>query len=318
MSNGKVHDDRLDIPVKISVILSVYNGEQHLAESIESILAQTLPDFEFLIINDGSSDGSARLVKKFRDPRIRLIDRAENRGLTSSLNEAWKLAGGEFIARMDADDVSPPDRFEKQVSFLDRHEDHGIVGLRMEIIDQDGVTVECPEMSCPHERIMEHIFWDNPFVHSSLMMRNELLGEISGYDPRWRFAQDYDLVLRASRVTKMANLPEPRQRWRRSRINITGARRAEQTAARDAIRSEFLAGHAVTDSGYPVLLLRNLLNHPHDSILAEEWRRVLGGIHALGDGRERMEHYSRCLIAACRRPLAVIRCLARRSKTRTA
>ncbi len=113
---------------RVTVLMSVYNGEKYLREAIDSILNQTFKDFEFLIIDDGSTDSSADIIRSYTDFRIRLIQNEKNIGLTRSLNKGLKLAKGEYIARMDVDDISLPIRFEKQVSFLDKYEDVKLVG----------------------------------------------------------------------------------------------------------------------------------------------------------------------------------------------
>jgi len=104
---------------KISVIMSVYNGEKYLGEAIDSVLGQTFTDFDFIIVNDGSTDGSPGIIQSYRDERIRVINNEKNIGLTKSLNKAIKESGGEYIARQDADDISLPERFEEQVWFLE-------------------------------------------------------------------------------------------------------------------------------------------------------------------------------------------------------
>jgi len=119
---------------KVSVIMSVYNGEKFLSQAIESILSQTFIDFEFIIINDGSHDGSLDIIRSYHDQRMKLISR-ENRGLISSLNEAISLANGQYLARMDADDVSLPERLARQVSFLDNHSEIAVCGTWAEVIN---------------------------------------------------------------------------------------------------------------------------------------------------------------------------------------
>ncbi|HKQ33129.1 MAG TPA: glycosyltransferase family A protein, partial [Thermodesulfobacteriota bacterium] len=113
---------------KVTVLMTVYNGEKFLNEAIDGILNQTFRDFEFLIINDGSTDGSREIIKSYKDPRINLVDNESNIGLTASLNRGLSLAGGEYIARQDADDISLPERLEKQISILERNPDIALLG----------------------------------------------------------------------------------------------------------------------------------------------------------------------------------------------
>ena len=113
---------------KVTVLMPVYNGEKYLKEAITSILLQTFDDFEFLIINDGSSDASVDIIQSFRDPRIRLVHNDTNIGLIATLNKGLKLAHGKYVARMDQDDISLPRRLEKQTYFMDNNPDVGVCG----------------------------------------------------------------------------------------------------------------------------------------------------------------------------------------------
>lgn len=122
---------------KISVVMSVYNGERYLGEAVESIFNQTFSDFEFIIINDGSTDRTPEILTEIDDPRAKVINQP-NRGLTASLNRAIRLAKGEYIARMDADDISEPTRLERQVEVLDRDPDVVLVACWYEVIDEKG------------------------------------------------------------------------------------------------------------------------------------------------------------------------------------
>ncbi len=126
---------------KVSVIMSVYNGDKYLREAIESILNQTFTDFEFIIVNDGSTDNSLEIIESYDDERIKTINNKKNIGLTKSLNKALKFAKGKYIARQDADDVSLPNRFEKQVEYLDSHPEVALVGTSVYLIDENGKII---------------------------------------------------------------------------------------------------------------------------------------------------------------------------------
>ena len=122
---------------KVTVLMSVYNGEKYLQEAIDSILEQTFKDFEFLIINDGSTDKTGEILESYHDLRIKIINNEKNIGLTKSLNKGLKLARGEYIARQDADDISMPERLEKEVEFLETHQDYAVVGAFAKIINKN-------------------------------------------------------------------------------------------------------------------------------------------------------------------------------------
>lgn len=182
---------------KVSVVMSVYNDAVYLGEAIESILNQTFTDFEFLIINDGSTDGSRAVILFYADPRVRLVDNEVNLGLPASLNKGIRLAKGEYIARQDADDVSLPDRLAQQVAFLDAHSDVTVVGCWWEHIDVDGdvfATGEIPNSNTIIKaKLIPNIL---KFPHGCIMIHREALVRIGGYDGRFRFTQDLDVWLR--------------------------------------------------------------------------------------------------------------------------
>jgi len=193
---------------KVSVVMSVYNGEKYLREAIDSILAQTFEDFEFIIINDGSTDGTANILKEFPDPRIRIFENAKNEGLTRSLIRGCKEAPGKYIARMDADDISYPDRFQKQVEFLNARPEVGLVGSAWYYIDPQGNTFGEISFPLEHESILEDVGTFNPFIHGSVMFRAAVYNEVGGYREFFQQTQDYDLWLRFAKKTRIANLPD--------------------------------------------------------------------------------------------------------------
>lgn len=216
---------------RVSVILSVHDGEAYLGEAVESILQQAFADFEFIVIDDGSTDGTPEVLGSFKDPRLVVVNQP-HAGLTVSLNRAIKQSRGELIARMDADDVALPERFERQVAYLDAHPEVGLLGTgALEIAPSGEVvaTVVPPETDA---EIRRALIRRNPFVHSSVMARREVIERAGGYDERLPVAQDYDLWMRVAALTRMANLPEPLVRRRLlpgrvSRVKDTERLRAE-------------------------------------------------------------------------------------------
>jgi glycosyltransferase involved in cell wall biosynthesis len=217
----------------LSVIMSVYNGARYLDEAVESILAQDFADFEFLIINDGSTDGSGTMLQKMAasDRRIRLIDR-ENRGLVASLNEMIALSKAPLLARMDCDDIAMPNRFSLQIAYMNANPEIGILGTNTHDLTEDGRTVAA-EVSYPLTpgEVKAWLQKGPPLCHPSVMMRTDLVGKLGGYRPAFRHAEDYDLWLRASRLTAIANLPEPLLLYRRSENQISQKYAIEQAKA---------------------------------------------------------------------------------------
>ncbi|AIT79376.1 glycosyltransferase [Novosphingobium pentaromativorans] len=216
----------------ISVAMSVYNGERFLASAIESILKQTFADFEFLIVDDGSVDRSAQIIADFaaRDARIRPIIR-ENRGLIVSLNEMIVAARAPIIARMDADDLSYPDRFARQHAFLNEHPDYGVVGSWSEDMDEDGRPMQRSGADHPltHEQLLRAIDAGEQLIcHPAAMFRKDVVLSVGGYHAAFRHCEDLDLWLRLASVTRMGNIGERLLRYRRYPGQVSSRHSTEQ------------------------------------------------------------------------------------------
>ena len=205
---------------KISVIMSVYNCEKYVREAILSILDQSFRDFEFIIINDGSTDKSRKILESIKDERIILINN-QNKGLTKSLNEAIKISRGEFIARMDADDISLKDRFEKQINFLNSNPDIFMCGAWADFIDKDGIFFKTYKRPITSKEIKKEIIFHNPFIHSTMMIRRNLFNKVGLYNESFRYAQDYELWTRIVSKFKTMNLPEVLLKYRVLNESIT-------------------------------------------------------------------------------------------------
>jgi glycosyltransferase involved in cell wall biosynthesis len=194
----------------ISVVMSVHNGEKFLREAVESILNQTFRDFEFIIIDDGSADGSKAILEEYaaRGARVRLVSR-ENRGLTKSLNEGLALARGEFVARMDADDIALPERFQRQIEYLNNNSLIAALGTWVCFIDGQGVKM-IEHHSAAHPAIIAWEFsMGNMVWHPTMMIRREWLEKVGNYDESFWVAQDFDLWSRIFRAGgRVAVLPE--------------------------------------------------------------------------------------------------------------
>ena len=203
--SGKISAGNKRAPL-ISVLLPVYNGEKYLAEAIDSILSQTFTDFELIMIDDGSTDGSLQILRKYeqRDFRIQIIAR-ENRGLVTTLNDSLDLACGTWVARMDQDDIALPHRFERQLEWLEST-DADICGSWVRRFGTSDKRVVKLRQS--DEAIKMEMLFCSPFAHPTVMMRTALL-KLLRYDKAWEKAEDYDLWERAAEARwKMANVPE--------------------------------------------------------------------------------------------------------------
>jgi glycosyltransferase involved in cell wall biosynthesis len=214
----------------ISVAMSVYNNGPYLAEAIESILEQSFGDFELLVVNDGSTDESRSIIDGFaaRDRRVRAIHQ-ENRGLVPSLNRLLEEARGPLVARMDGDDISLPERFEKQIAFLADNPDHGVIGTWATCIDETGaLRGNCGEKPVTHEEMVAG-FESGPLLcHPSVIMRRDVVRAVGGYRAAYRHCEDYDLWLRLGSVTRLANLRERLILYRHSESQVSSRHVVEQ------------------------------------------------------------------------------------------
>jgi glycosyltransferase involved in cell wall biosynthesis len=191
----------------ITVLLSVFNGRRYVSEAVESILAQTFRDFEFLIIDDGSTEPISELINSYRDPRIKLV-RQENRGLARSLNRGIKEATGEFIARMDADDVSAPRRLELQYEAISQNGDLDLVGSFFRVIDDKGEVVERKQILMDQDYRLWRLQFHNNYAHGSIMFRKSAVAAAGLYNEQLTVAQDYDLWSRICRPGNSCVIPE--------------------------------------------------------------------------------------------------------------
>ena len=204
----------MDSP-KVTVLMPVYNGEKYLEEAVESILSQTFRDFEFIIIDGGSTDGTPAILARYQqtDDRIRVYYQ-ENQKLVASLNMGCQLARAEYIARMDADDVSLPKRLAREVNYLETHPEIGVLGTWMELINENSVPQNKVRVPTSPWLIGWSLIFANCMVHSSVMMRRDIVEQLGFYRPEALQAEDYDLWARASPITKLANIPEVLLRYR--------------------------------------------------------------------------------------------------------
>ncbi len=209
----------------VSVVMPVYNAGDTVEESVRSLLTQTYERLEILVIDDGSTDASLDIVARFRDPRVRVL-RQDHQGLVKTLNHGCAQAQGEYIARLDADDVAHERRMAAQVEYFESHLDVGLLGTWAKVVSQDGEegTFEPPVTD---RALRRYLLWDNPFVHSSVMFRREALRQTGGYPEG--LAEEYRLWIQMARFWKIAVLPEALVTHRIHRASYT--RRQRRAAA---------------------------------------------------------------------------------------
>lgn len=225
----------------VSVCMSVFNGERFLASAVESVLTQSLADLEFVVIDDGSTDGSRGILESFaaRDPRIRLTSR-ENRGMAASLNEAIAKARSPYVARMDGDDLSRPERLERQVAFLDANPEVVATGCQVLWIDPEGWPLRVKEHPLEHEEIDGLLVRGNGWAmqHPAVTMRADVVREVGGYRDEFRYSEDLDLFLRLGERGRLANLPETLYEYRQHGASVCRANRPEVKRDHDRILEE--------------------------------------------------------------------------------
>ncbi len=194
----------------LTVLMAVRNGGAYLRAAVESILDQTFTSFDFLIIDDASTDETAQIVRSYSDSRIRLLSLAENVGQTVALNRGLRDVSTTWIARMDADDYSAPNRFEQQMALLRRDTGLGCVGTFAWFF-RDDPHERSAILSRPvtHEAIVETLLWASPIIHGTIIANTRAILDAGGYDERYRYAADLDLYDRLLMKSRAQNIPEP-------------------------------------------------------------------------------------------------------------
>lgn len=244
---------------KISVVMGVYNGEKYLREAVDSILAQTFTDFEFIIIDDGSTDLTLDIIKTYDDPRIRLIQNEKNLGLIKTLNKGFSESRGKYIARMDADDISLPERFRLQVEFLEANPPVALVGGQFSYIDGNGKIFAHEQVPTDNGDLQKQLLKNNCFAHPAVMLNSALLKVVGGYSEQALHAEDYELWLRIAENHQIANLGETILLYRihENQISINKIKKQIDKARecrRDALQRRF--SEPLRHDAYPVELTR--------------------------------------------------------------
>jgi glycosyltransferase involved in cell wall biosynthesis len=194
---------------RVSILMPVFNAGKFINKAVASILNQTLQDFQLIIIDDASTDGTYELIQAFSDSRIQLVRKTKNTGYVDSLNMGLALTTGKYIARMDGDDISLPHRLEKQIDILESDESLGICGSNYQVIDEEGTLN--PQKNWPGNSLPAfwELLWENPIAHPTVVMRTEVLRQYGfQYNTEKHPAEDYDLWCRMSLVTKIYRMDE--------------------------------------------------------------------------------------------------------------
>jgi glycosyltransferase involved in cell wall biosynthesis len=236
---------RMSLP--ITVLMSVYNGEPFLAETIQSILTQSLTDFEFLIIDDASTDNSMDIIRSFKDKRIRLVQQDTNQGIANSLNHGLSLAQGNYIAVIDQDDIALPMRLSVSKAALDDNPNLGLVGTSFRFIDENSKLLPPIDWPVNEDHIDFLMQFGNPVCHPSCMYRKSIALQAGGYSIEDGLAADYGLTYRISRISRVANIGQELTFWR---LHGNNASRRHRQLQLDT--AQVIAQRAMCDLlGYP-------------------------------------------------------------------
>lgn len=211
----------------VSVLVAVHNGAAHLGEAMASILGQSFRDFELLVVDDGSTDGTPALLRGCADSRLRVVRHDSNLGLIAALNRGLEEARGEYVARMDADDIALPRRLERQREMLSKTPSVGLCGTWFRTFGSGRAEVVRPPIR--PEELAAKLFYESPLAHPSVMFRRKLFAEHGlRYDPAFPHAEDFELWSRVARVTDLANVPEVLLRYRRHGRQVSARHEAAQ------------------------------------------------------------------------------------------
>ena len=221
--------------VLVSVIMPVYNMAEFVGEAIDSILQQTFSDFEFIIIDDASDDGTDLVIRSYIDKRIVFVRNDFNIGNYASRNKGMRQARGKYIAVMDADDIAMPERLERQIDYLEKHSDILAVGTDCLFLSNDKLK----NVVNSYQDILIALLENNSFVHPSLTIRTDILRQLNGYDEQYYYSADYDLACRLTLLGKVENLAIPlmQYRWHSSQISLSN--KVRQKSYADEIRRKY-------------------------------------------------------------------------------
>lgn len=211
----------MNVDPAVTVLLTVYNGERHLAESIDSVFAQTFEDFELLVVDDGSTDATSEILSGYADSRLRVIRNELNLGVTRSLNRGLGKSRGCYVARQDADDVSAPERLERQTAFLDVNPDVTLLASSYLRIRDDGSVFGSRYVPTEALGARWRLLFLNAFTNSSVMFRRDDVERLGGFREEFVYAQDYDLWSRLAFTGTVAALPDTLVLYRDTRDSLT-------------------------------------------------------------------------------------------------
>lgn len=259
----------------VSIIMAVYNYKKHLKESIDSILNQSYSDFEFLIMDGGSTDGTSEIIGDYDDPRIRHVRSDDNPGFTPMLMQGVNISRGNYIARHDADDISKRSRIKTQVEYLDKFPEISILGTSYRVINDDGKDVKNIMMSFQHDDVLRGLRYGSPFPHGSVMMRRKVLEDFN-YDPIVEKSQDYDLWMRIGKdgSYKFRVIPDTLYFWRDHDESIGNTQWMQQFLYSERARLISEGWSDITPERILHLIENTIFTRSRRRFLAHKYRRL--------------------------------------------
>ena len=256
----------------VTVLMAVYNGETYLASAIDSVCEQTFTDWELVVIDDGSTDQTPAILAAHAKSEDRLkIIHQKNQGQTAALNNGLAISKGDYVARLDADDTMHSERLEKQVLFMNNHPEVALLGSALNFIDENGAVFHTKSVPCEHEAIQKIAHRLNPFVHSSVIFRRDIVNQLGGYNPKYGPAQDYELWMRLLTFARAANLPYPlvNIRYHANQMSSTSRRRQIRETIQIKCKAAFRNRFNFMDY---IHLCKSVVQY----ILPEHYAKVLG------------------------------------------
>ena len=263
----------------VTVLMPVFNGEKFLREAIDSVLAQTFTDFVFLIINDGSTDNTEKIILSYNDSRIQYVRNEENLKLIKTLNKGLALMTTKYVARMDADDVCVPTRLEQQIEYMESHPQVGLLGTWCRTIGASEPAVIRYEET--HEQICFRQLYQIQIVHPSCMIRMSVLQTLDNwFDETYLHAEDYELFTRMSHVTRLANIPEVLHLYRKheNAVSVLYNKEQKQNSHRVIAREFRKLGVDVNDLQIDSFIALNYQDYAGIKLPASEMNLLLEGI----------------------------------------
>jgi glycosyltransferase involved in cell wall biosynthesis len=284
---------------KVSVLITFYNCEKFIGTALDSILNQTFRDLEVVLIDDGSTDGSLKVVNGYRDKRIRLIKSEKNLGIGGARNRALGFCRGEYIAIMDADDIAMQDRLEKQVAFLEQHDDVGLVSSFVVLMTEDSEHVGVRELPTSHQEILERLTKGIMcVVHAASFARRKCMEEIS-YRDKFPCSVDYDFLLRFAEKFKIGVIPEPLLDYRLNTGSVTVVKRRAQEYCRAAIKRFAQEREATGSDSYDEFSCPDFSGpEPRPRKALSEYRLHIGKMFgAFGNVRRARAYFAKSILA---------------------